>query len=72
MIVASSYVCDVCGTGYSGVDTARVYTASAYGMVESADLCPTCLTSVRAAVQAMKDEHTRAAQCVANNTTEAA
>lgn len=40
MIVASSYVCDICGAGYSGVDTARAYTASAYGMVESADLCP--------------------------------
>lgn len=56
MIVASSYVCDLCGDGYSGVDTSRVYTASAYGMVESADLCPGCLRRVRNAIQAMKDE----------------
>ena len=56
MIVASSYVCDLCGAGYSGVDTARVYTASAYGMVESHDLCPDCLKRVRAAIQTMRDE----------------
>lgn len=58
MIVASSYVCDICGAGYSGVDTARAYTASAYGMVESADLCPDCFRRVRAAIRTMRDEHT--------------
>jgi len=57
MIVASTYTCDICGTGYSGVDTARVYTTSAYGIMESSDLCPDCLKRVRAAIQSMKDEH---------------
>lgn len=55
MIVASTYTCDICGAGYSGVDTARVYTTSAYGIMESDDLCPECLRRVRAAIQEMKD-----------------
>lgn len=59
MIVASSYICDICGAGYSGVDTARVYTTSAYGMMESADLCTQCLARVRGAVQSLRDESAR-------------
>ena len=70
MIVASTFVCDLCGSGYSGVDTARVYTASAYGMMESADLCTDCLKRVRDAIQTMKDEHVIGASVANENDTE--
>lgn len=57
MIVASSYVCDLCGAGYSGVDTARVYTVSAYGIIDSKDLCTECFVRVREAIRQMCEEH---------------
>ena len=57
MIVASTYTCDICGAGYSGADTARVYTTSAYCILDTKDLCTPCFVRVREALQLMREEH---------------
>ena len=56
MIHSTLYSCDICGATYQSVGTGGVTTWSWAGVMETMDLCPGCVATVRESIRELREK----------------